>query len=37
MYVTLYNVMDIRSGKVHSVVKVKQQYVKWFVPAEVDE
>lgn len=31
--ITLYNVMDIRTGKYHSVVKVKERIAKWFVPA----
>ena len=30
--VTLYNVMDIRTNKVHSVVVVKKKDAKYFVP-----
>ena len=29
--ITLYNVMDIRTGNVYSVVKVKANKAKWFV------
>lgn len=32
--ITLYNVMDIRTGKVYSEVRVKARLAKWFVPAE---
>lgn len=35
--VTLYNVMDIRTGKVHSVVIVKARDAHWFVPIEQEE
>lgn len=29
--ITLYNVMDIRTGKVHSEVRVKSRLAKWFI------
>lgn len=32
--VTLYNVIDTRTGKFHSEVRVKQRMVRFFVPAE---
>lgn len=32
--VTLYNVIDTRTGKFHSDVRVKQRMVRFFVPAE---
>ena len=35
--VTLYNVIDIRTGQFHSVAKVKPRNVKWFIPAEEEE
>lgn len=35
--VTLYNVIDTRTNKFHSVVRVKENKVKWFVPAEPPE
>lgn len=35
--VTLYNVIDTRTGKFHSMVMVKERYVKFFVPALQDE
>ena len=35
--VTLHNVIDIRTGKHHSVVRVKPNQVKWFVPEEEEE
>ena len=35
--VTLYNVMDIRTGKVHSVVIVKARDARFFVPVEEEE
>lgn len=31
-YVTLTNVIDIRTDKFHSVVKVKERNTHWFVP-----
>lgn len=30
--ITLYNVVDIRNGKHHSIVRVKANQAKWFVP-----
>ena len=35
--VTLYNVTDIRTGRRYSVAIVKRQYVRYFVPDEVEE
>ena len=35
--VTLYNVIDTRTGKFHSEVRVKQRMVRFFVPAEEEE
>lgn len=32
--ITLYNVIDTRTGKFHSEVIVKQRMVRFFVPAE---
>ena len=32
--VTLYNVVDKRTGLFHSVAIVKQRNAKWFVPVE---
>ena len=32
--ITLYNVVDIRTNKFHSVVKVKARDAKYFVPYE---
>lgn len=32
--VTLYNVVDIRTRKFHSMVIVDKRFAKWFVPAE---
>ena len=32
--VTLENVIDVRTGKFHSIVKVKARLAKYFVPAE---
>lgn len=32
--ITLYNVRDIRTNKVHSVVIVKARMAKFFIPAE---
>lgn len=32
--VMLYNVIDTRTGKFHSEVRVKQRMVRFFVPAE---
>lgn len=35
--VTLHNVADIRTGKFHSVVVVKERNVKYFVEAEEED
>lgn len=35
--VTLYNVIDARTGKFHSEVIVKQRMVRFFVPAGEEE
>lgn len=35
--VKLYNVIDIRTGKFHSVAIVKKENVKYFIPAVQDE
>lgn len=35
--ITLYNVIDIRTEKFHSVVRCKANQAKWFVPAEDEE
>jgi hypothetical protein len=35
--ITLYNVIDIRTGQHYSVVIVKQRNAKWFVPAPQKE
>lgn len=32
--IVLYNVIDIRTGKFHSEVRVKQRMVRFFVPTE---
>ena len=32
--VTLYNVMDTRTGQHYSVVRVKENKARWFVPVE---
>ena len=32
--ITLYNVKDIRTGMIHSVVIVSQRKAKFFVPVE---
>lgn len=37
MYVTLYNVIDIRTNKFHSVAKVKERMVRFFIPAVQEE
>ena len=31
--VTLYNVIDTRTGQFHSVAIVKERNAKWFIPA----
>ena len=33
-YVTLYNVIDTRTGQFHSVAVVKEKNAKYFVPAD---
>ena len=35
--ITLHNVIDIRTDKFHSVVKVKERNAHWFVPAVEEE
>ena len=35
--VKLYNVIDTRTGKFHSVAIVKEDKVKYFIPAVQDE
>lgn len=32
--ITLHDVVDIRTGKMHSVVRIKSHNIKWFVPAD---
>ena len=32
--ITLYDVIDIRTGVFHSVVHTREKYRKWFVPAD---
>lgn len=32
--VTLYNVIDTRTGKYHSVVIIKERMARYFVPAD---
>ena len=34
--VTLYDVIDIRTGQYHSVAIVKKRNAKWFIPAETE-
>lgn len=36
-YVTLVNVIDVRTGMFHSVAIVKEKNVRFFVKAEVEE
>lgn len=36
-YVTLYNVIDTRTGKYHSVVMVRESKAKYFIPALREE
>lgn len=31
--ITLYDVIDIRTGVYHSVVHTREKYRKWFIPA----
>lgn len=35
--VTLTNVTDIRTGKFHSVVKIKERLARWFVAEEEEQ
>ena len=35
--ITLYDVIDTRTGKYHSIVKVKERLAKYFVPATEQE
>lgn len=35
--ITLYNVIDTRTGNFHSIAVVKQRNAKWFIPAEAEE
>lgn len=35
--ITLYNVIDTRTNKFHSVVIAKERNARFFVPAEVEE
>ena len=35
--VTLYNVIDIRTGQYHSVVVTKEKYARFFVPADPEK
>lgn len=35
--ITLYDVVDTRTGKFHSIVHVKKNKAKWFIPAEEAE
>ena len=35
--IRLYSVVDIRTGRFHSVAVVSQRNVKWFVPGEPPE
>ena len=37
MMIKLYNVIDTRTGRFHSVAIVSQRNVKWFVEAEPPE
>ena len=32
--ITLHNVTDMRTGKFHSVVRIKERLARWFVKAE---
>lgn len=36
-YITLYNVIDIRTNQFHSVAIIKEKNRKWFIDAEVEE
>ena len=35
--ITLYDVIDIRTGVFHSVVYTREKYRKWFIPADEEE
>lgn len=35
--ITLYNVIDIRTGQFYSVARIKPRNARWFVPAEEEE
>lgn len=35
--ITLYNVIDIRTNKFHSVARIRERDAKWFVSAEEAE
>lgn len=35
--ITLYNVIDVRTEKVHSIVIVKSRDARWFVPIENEQ
>ena len=35
--VTLYDVIDTRTGQYHSIAIIKERNAKWFVPAEDTE
>ena len=35
--ITLHNVLDIRTDKFHSIVIIKENQAKWFVPVEEEE
>lgn len=34
--ITLYDVIDIRTNKHYSVVRVNEKKAKWFIPADED-
>lgn len=36
-YITLYNVIDTRTNKFHSIAIVKERNAKWFIRAEDNE
>lgn len=36
-YVTLYNVVDTRTGQEHSVAVVREKNVKYFEPVEAED
>ena len=35
--ITLYDVIDTRTGKHHSIVRVKAYMARWFVPAAQED